>query len=263
MQTQQIFTRDFIYERIKDSKFPFWSLGLVQGFKNIANVMQYYGSDFTDEDTDETKLEKSIATLANTISTFPPESVFVIELKNSKQANGNGIVGPFQFANSDKPSQTENATPQTLGVVPPGYVPESALKGLEDSLNRNFKAELETLKLEFDRKQREAEFARREKELDEREKELKEMKKEYDSSVAKATDVLFGVGKKIVSTFFMPQGAADMSASQLGTMQMQAQPAQEHDEKADVVDDFAAYLYNNFSLDDIKNVKNKVQNGSI
>ena len=97
MIQQQIFTKDFIYERIKDSKFPFWSLGLVQGFKNTANVMQYYGSDFTDEDTDETKIEKSIATLANTISTFPAESVFVIELKNSKQANGSGIVLAFCF----------------------------------------------------------------------------------------------------------------------------------------------------------------------
>lgn len=253
---QLIFTRDFIYERIKDSKFPFWSLGLVQGFKNVANVMQYYGGDFTDEDTDETKIEKSITSLANTISTFPPESVFVIELKNSKQANGNGIVGPFQFANSDKPTQTETAAqPQTLGVVPPGYVPESALKGLEDSLNRNFKAELETLKMEFDRKQREAEFARREKELNEREKELKDLKKEYDSSVAKATDVLFGVGKKIVTLFFMPKGAAD--AAQLGAMQ---QP-QQHDEKADVVDDFAAFLYKNFTADDIRRMKKEVQDG--
>lgn len=260
MIQQQIFTKDFIYERIKDSKFPFWSLGLVQGFKNTANVMQYYGSDFTDEDTDETKIEKSIATLANTISTFPAESVFVIELKNSKQANGSGIVGPFQFSNSDKAAQAESAQPSTLGIVPPGYVPETALKGLEESLNRNFNAKIEAMQAEFDRKQREAEFARRERELDEREKELKEMKKEYDSSVAKATDVLFGVGKKIVASFFMPQGAA--ASQQLGAMQGgQGAPSAEPDEKGDAVDDIAAFLYQNFTTDQIKDLKSKIQNG--
>lgn len=257
--SQQIFNKEFIFERIKDCKFPFWSLGLVQGFKNVANVMSYYGSDFVDEDTDETKLDKAIKTLANTLSTFPPESEFVIELKNSKQANGNGIVGPFHFSNSDKPQQSESSTSvPTLGVVPPGYVPESALKGLEDSLNRNFKTELHTLKMEFERKQREAEFARREKELDEREKELKEMKKEYDSSVAKATDVLFGVGKKIVSSFFMPQGA---EAQQLGTMQVPQQPS-EPDPKADAVDDIASFLYQNFSIDDIRTLKRSIENGT-
>lgn len=256
--SQQIFNREFIYERIKDCKFPFWSLGLVQGFKNVANVMSYYGSDFLDEDSDETKLDKSIKTLANTISTFPPESIFVIELKNSKQANGNGIVGPFQFSNSDKPLQSESTAPApALGVVPSGYVPESALKGLEESLNKNFKAELHALKMDFERKQREAEFARREKELDEREKELKEMKKEYDSSVAKATDVLFGVGKKIVSSFFMPQGATQ---EQLGAMQSNHQEAS--DEKADAVDDVASFLYQNYTIDDIRTLKAKLQNGT-
>lgn len=256
MMQQQIFTKDFIFERIKDTKFPFWSLGLVQGFKNTANVMQYYGSDFVDEDTDETKIEKSIATLNNTISTFPPESVFVIELKNSKQANGNGIVGPFQFSNNDKQRQTE-PQPSTLGVVPPGYVPESTLKGLEESLNRTFNAKIEALQADFERKQREADFARREKELDEREKELKDMKKEYDSSVAKATDVLFGVGKKIFTSFFMPQGAPN--TAQLGAMQSTSNESAEPDEKADAVDDVAAFLYQNFTIDEIRNFKHKIQ----
>lgn len=257
---QQIFNKDFIYERIKDSNAPYWNLSLCQGFKNVANVMSYNGVDFADEDSDETKVEKSIAQLERTTSTFPDDSMFIIELRGALTSNRNGIFGPFQFANSDKPAPQSEAQPQpSLGVVPQGYVPESALKGLEESLNRTFDAKMMEMQAEFDRKHREAEFARREKELDEREKELKEMKKEYDSSVAKATDVLFGVGKKIVSTFFVPPTS---DTSQLGTAQVsQAEAAS--DDKADAIDDFAAYLYNNFSLDDINNLKNKVQNGSI
>ena len=47
---QQIFTKEFIFERIKDSNAPLWSLGLVNGFKNVANVMQYNGIDFDEEE---------------------------------------------------------------------------------------------------------------------------------------------------------------------------------------------------------------------
>lgn len=259
---QQIFTKDFIFDRIKDSNAPYWYLSLCQGFKNVANVMNYNGVDFLDDDTDETRIEKSIEQLKRTISTFPEDSVFIIELRGALTASRNGVFGPFQFVNSNntQSKQTEEATQtQTILGVPQGYVPESALKGLEDSLTRNFNAKILEMQTEFDRKQRETEFARREKELDEREKELKEMKKEYDSSVAKATDVLFGVGKKIVSTFFVPPTADN---SQLGTSQMSHNETAS-DDKADAVDDFAAYLYNNFSLDDINNLKNKVQNGSI
>lgn len=265
MTQQQIFTKDFIYDRIKDSGFPCWSLSMQNGFRNFANVMSYYGIDWSDEDNDETKIEKSIARLEQTLSTFPPDTSFAIEIKSGRNATGSAILGPFYFSITGQKEQSPDGQPEaaqpqpsTLGVVPPGYVPESTLKGLEESLNRNFNAKIEALQADFDRKQREAEFSRREKELDEREKELKELKKEYDSSVAKATDVLFGVGKKIFTSFFMPQGA--QGAAQLGAMQTaQTQQPEEPDEKADAVDDVAAFLYQNFTIDEIRNFKHKIQ----
>lgn len=262
----QIFSKDFIYERIKDSGYPFWSLGLWQGFKNVANVMQYYGNDFEDNDTDETKIEKSIKRLSNTISTFPPQSVFVIEIKNAKSANGSGIIGAFQFSNSDTPPEPENnnmvAVPG-LGQIPAGYVPESMLKGVEDRINAEFNAKLEKYKAESERREREAEFRRREENLTEREKEIKELEKAYNSSVAKTADIFIEIGKKIAAYFFNNTTADNAIIN--ATPQTQLGQPQSVDEKEKVINDFAAYLYQNFDTQSIQHLKEnliQVQNES-
>lgn len=266
---QQIFTKDFIFERIKDSIAPYWNLSLCQGFKNTANVMNYNGVDFEDEDSDETKIGKSIAQLDKTISTFPPESVFVIELRSAMTSNRNGIFGPFQFANSDKPAQPEPPTataPQLGATIPPGYIPESTLKGIQDALQADFDKKFELFKQETEHQRREEEFLRRCQQLDEREKDLKDKEKEYNSSVAKAADVLIEIGKKIGAYFLMPKDAQAQMAyqmsqqPQLGAMQNQAHTAPTEDPKADAVDDFAAFLYENFTADDIKNFKENIIN---
>ena len=96
----QTFSKNFVFERIKDSKYPFWSLYLNQGFQNRSNVQQFFGGNFEENDSDETKIEKSIKALQNTLSTFDDSAVFIIELKNAKTANGSGIIGPFQFQNA-------------------------------------------------------------------------------------------------------------------------------------------------------------------
>lgn len=263
---QQIFNKQFIYERIKDAKTPLWSLGLWQGFKNVANVMQYNGSDFEDDDSDETKVEKSIAQLANTISTFPPESVFVIELKSTPTANRNGIFGPYQFTNSDKP-RTSDAQPSqpTLGSVaavpPSGYIPESMLKGVEERLQKQFAADLDRYKAESERRRQEDEYQRKLEALEEREKEVKDLEKAYNSTVAKAADVVVEIGKRLGTYFLAPSGAAHqaaaptMAAAQLG--QVAHQPS---DEKAQAVDDFAEFLYKNFSADAIRTLKQNITN---
>lgn len=262
---QQIFSKDFIFERIKDTGYPFWSLGLWQSFKNVANVMQYYGNDFEENDSDETKIEKSIKRLSNTISTFTPQSVFVIEIKNAKSANGSGIVGPFQFSNSDTPPEAENnnvAVPG-LGQIPAGYVPESMLKGVEDRINAEFNAKLEKYKAESERREREAEFRRREENLTEREKEIKELEKAYNSSVAKTADVFIEIGKKIAAYFFNNTTADNAIIN--STPQTQLGQPQSVDEKEKVINDFAAYLYQNFDTQSIQNLKEnliQVQNES-
>lgn len=265
---QQIFTKDFIFERIKDSNAPYWNLSLCQGFKNTANVMNYNGVDFEDEDSDATKIEKSIAQLARTISTFPPDSVFMIELRGAMTSNRSGIFGPFQFSNSDKPAQPAPATPNTqpLGAAmpPQGYIPETVLKGIQESLQSDFDKKLELFKQQTEQQRREDDFARRCQQLDEREKDLKDKEKEYNSSVAKAADVLIEIGKKIGAYFLMPRDqAAQMTTAQpqLGTTQHEPR-SQEDVEKEDAVDDFSAFLYDNFTAEDIRQLKANIINYS-
>lgn len=256
MTQQQIFNKDFIFERIKDSNAPYWNLSLCQGFKNTANVMNYNGVDFEDEDSDATKIDKSIAQLARTISTFPPDSVFMIELRGAMTSNRSGIFGPFQFSNTDRPAQPEPpaaTTAPTLGTIPPGYVPESMLKGLETSLQSTFDKKLDALRDEYEQKRKEDEYNRRLEKLAESEKEVKEMKKSYESTVAKGTDILLGVVQRLGAIFLTPKGgdaAAMMAQQQLGAAQTQTPPPP--DPKMDAVNDLADYLYDNYSADQIK-----------
>lgn len=256
MTQQQIFNKDFIFERIKDSNAPYWNLSLCQGFKNTANVMNYNGVDFEDDDSDATKIDKSIAQLDRTISTFPPDSVFVIELRGAMTSNRSGIFGPFQFSNTDRPAQPETpaaTTAPALGTIPPGYVPESMLKGLETSLQSTFDKKLDALRDEYEQKRKEDEYNRRLEKLSDSEKEVEEMKKSYESTVAKGTDILLGVVQRLGAMFLTPKGgdaAAMMAQQQLGAAQTQTPPPP--DPKMDAVNDLADYLYDNYSADQIK-----------
>lgn len=258
MTQQQIFNKDFIFERIKDSNAPYWNLSLCQGFKNTANVMNYNGVDFEDDDSDATKIDKSIAQLDRTISTFPPDSVFVIELRGAMTSNRSGIFGPFQFSNTDRPAQPETpaaTTAPALGTIPPGYVPESMLKGLETSLQSTFDKKLDALRDEYEQKRKEDEYNRRLEKLSDSEKEVEEMKKSYESTVAKGTDILLGVVQRLGAMFLTPKGgdaAAMMAQQQLGAAQTQTPPPP--DPKMDAVNDLADYLYDNYSADQIKEI---------
>lgn len=264
---QQIFTKNFIYDRIKDSGFPCWSLSMQNGFRNFANVMSYYGIDWSDEDNDETKIEKSIARLEQTLSTFPPDTNFAIEIKSGRNATGSAILGPFYFSiTEDKAEPTEDAPkdaqqqqPQ-LGAIPPGYVPESMLKGLEESLTKTFDARIEALKAEQEQARKEQEYQNRLERLEEREKEVKDLEKSYKSDVAKGADVVVEIVKKIGMYFLMPKGSQPDMQQQLGAAQQPTPQHQANDPKADAVDDFAEFLYNNYSVEDIKKLKSNIIN---
>lgn len=249
----QIFTKELIFDRIKDSGYPFWSLALVQGFKNYAHVMSYFGNDFEDNDTFETQIDKSIKRLDNAVSSFPENSVFSIEIKNSKQANGAGIIGPFQFSNSYEPEKVETSQTPLNGVVPSGYVPESMLKGVEERLKLDFENQLEKFKIQTKREQQEDEIKRRIAELDEREKNLKDLEKGYSSSVAKSADVISEVGKRLLGYFF-PDISTIGGASQAQGFEP-PQPTlgnpQPTDEKAEAAENLAEYVYNNFDAQQI------------
>lgn len=251
-----ILQKELIFDRIKDSGYFFWTLFLQQGFKNTSHLMTYLGNDFEETDTNETKIDKSINRLKAIIDSFPSDAVFVIEIKNSKNANGSGIIGQLQFSNS-QPQPAQQATTQTIL----NGIPESYLKGVEERLQKEFQISFENWKAEEKKKQIEREFERREAELIEKEKNLKELQKGYESGVAKTADVLVEAAKKIIN-YFMPEITTKTAQTQLsGTQQIQQT---QQDVKADKVDEYAAFLYNNFSESEIeekfKNLKNDVEN---
>lgn len=256
-----ILQKELIFDRIKDSGYYFWTLFLQQGFKNTSHLMTYTGNDFEESDTHETKIEKSINRLKAIVDSFPPDAVFVIEIKNSKNANGSGIIGQLQFSNAQQAQIGANAQPQTTML---NGIPESYLKGVEDRLQKEFQISFENWKAEERKKQIEREFERREAEIAEKEKNLKELQKGYESGVAKTADVLVEAAKKIIN-YFMPEISSKKQASAnvlSGTQQTTKEDIK--DVKADKVDEYAAYLYNNFSVNEIdekfKTLKNDVEN---
>lgn len=262
---QQLFTKDFIIKRIQDSGFPCWNLSITTGFRNNVNVQSYFGADWTDDDNEATKIEKSIARLENTLSTFPTDTVFVIDIRAARNANGTSIIGPFQFTTAEQQpaaEQTQQQQPQ-LGLIPSGYVPESMLKGLEEQLTNNFQRQFDALKAEHQQQQREIEFNNRLERLEEREKEVKELEKSYKSDVAKGADVVVEIVKKIGAYFLMPKGEAQqiISQQQLGAMQQPQQPQQ--DPKETKVDEICTMLYNNYSIEELNEIQKKLQNGNM
>lgn len=253
---QKIFDKEFIFNRIRDSKFLFWSLALVEGFKNLSNVMQYYGNDFDENDTEETKIEKSINKLDSVIKSFTqPDCIFQIEIKASKQANGSGIIGPFQFYNFK-----EEKTEQLNGVfnVPRGYIHESMLKGIEERIKNDFEIRLENYKIETEKERQKEEYNRKMSELEEREKRLKELERGYNSNVAKTADVLVEAGKKIITYFINANTNTPIQQPKTPAALGQA-PEPEQDEKTKALDNLAEYLYNNFDINTINNLYKNLQ----
>ena len=131
------------------------------------------------------------------------------------------------------------------------------LKGIEESLQKQFDARFEQLKTETERKQREAEFHRRELELEERERNLKELEKGYKSDVAKTADVLLAAGKAIVKYLIPGLNENATAAPALHGVENDDAP---QDEKSKVIDDFAEYLYNNYDKEAISKLMSNLKN---
>lgn len=247
------FTFDLIKTRIKDSKYPFWNLQLIENFKNNSNIASYYGADFEENDSDDTKIEKSLQKLDSVVCSFPDDCVFVIEIKNARQANGSGILGPFKFQKVLKEEKKQNV----LTGIPAGYIPQSALKGIEERLEKDFAMKLDNFKQEQKNEQQKREYERRLQDLDEREKHLKELERGYESGVAKTADVLVEAGKRILAYFMQGAPANAQAAPALSGTEDIPQ-----DEKSKAIDDLAIYLYQNADTQVIKQLLSKLQNAN-
>ena len=201
-------TKDYIFKHIRETKFPLWSLYIVQNYKRIP-LMHYNGDDFCDDDKIDTKIEKSLQRLSSVLSSdFPVEAVLSIELKTSKTANGSGVIGPVEFCNVTK-EESENAVSAQqnfngfgFAQPPAGWVSESVLNG-----------KLEELKVENTRQINELLFKQRERDFNEKmnreqaelaalKKELADEKKKYESNTGAAAETLVFAIKKILGELF-------------------------------------------------------------
>ena len=66
-------TKDYIINHIRRTKYPLWSLYVIQNYKKIP-IIYYVGDDFSDDDTIEAKIEKSIKKPRSTVSEYAPQA---------------------------------------------------------------------------------------------------------------------------------------------------------------------------------------------
>ena len=183
--------KQIIFKRIMQSGFPFWKLSLIRSFADVAHVHSYECENTEKETSKDEKLNASVRMLETILSDFPENAIFRIEIKNSKTANGAGVIGPLEFSNND---QEEKQTMNGLSGFPTnymdlGFVPSQIMDEKMKLQEDRFKNILEnTLK--------EQDFRNREQRLLEKELQVKEKEKEYSNDINKAANgfLLAGMG---------------------------------------------------------------------
>lgn len=240
-------TKDYIINHIRRTKYPLWSLYVIQNYKKIP-IIYYVGDDFSDDDTIEAKIEKSINRLLAVLNDFTADSVLSIELKNSRTANGSGILGPIEFVVNEQQEQQPGAPAFQGFGAPAGFISEEVLNSRLAGIEAQNEKKINDILF----KQRERDFNERIKrertELNELRKELNDEKKKYNSNTGQAADALVFAIKKILAELF--PGAFPAGATVTATTQQQlegtpeATPAQP-DAKEIEINKLCNLLYNN------------------
>lgn len=259
-------TKDYIAEHIKRTKFYFWTLYALQNYKRV-HIMSYNADDITESDSDEEKAQKAINRLFAVLQDFPKDAVLSIELKSSKNANGNGIIGGIEFVNKTKEETEEQ--PQNFNgfggfVNPPaGWVSESVLNGKLDELRAENTRQINEIMF----KQREKDFAekmhRERAELEEMRRELKDEKKKYESNTGAAAETLVFAIKKILGELFpglkmLKALTPETTPPQLAGIKEEPAPT---DPKYKAVEKLAGILYENqkITAEQVENLINTMQ----
>lgn len=248
--------KDYIFKHIEETKFPLWGLYLVQGYKRVP-IMFYAGDNFTESDTPEEKAKKAVQRLTVALEDLPADALLSIELKSSRSANGNGIIGPFEFVNHSR--DEEPAAPSAPGfgqfpglvglpAAPAGYVSEETLNGRLEALRVENTKQINDLIF----KQREQDFKERmnreRAELKEMRKELNDERKKYESNTGAAAETLVFAIKKILGELF--PGLKQLQGTQAPQLQgvpdePKAEEQQPNDPKYKAIERLANMLYEN------------------
>lgn len=251
--------KDYIINHIKETKFPIWYLYSVQGYKRVP-IMFFMGDTFTEDETADSKVQKSIDRLESILQNLPADAVLCIELKSNARANQSTALGPFEFWNHEKNEEAAAATVPALGgqfpglvglpAAPAGYVSEETLNGKLEALRVDNERKLNDLMYKYREKEFEEKMQREREELKQLRKELNDEKKKYESNTGAAAETLVFALKKIISEFFPAlkrQAAAAPAAALQGVNQQQSEePTPDPgDAKYKAVEELATRLYEN------------------
>lgn len=249
-------TKDYIVNHIRETKYPCWSLFVMQNYKRVP-IMHYNGEDFTSDDDASAKAEKAVACLDGALQSIPPDTLLCIELRSSKGANGSqGTLGPFEFYNYNKDDAPGQQQPQQQAATfggfgfpqpPAGWVSEEILNARLEGIEAKHEQRVNEIIL----KQREKDFEERRnrelREIAELRKELNDEKKKYESNTGAAAETLVFAIKKILGELF-PQLPFSQQPAQLSGAPAAMGDDTPQDPKYNAVEKLANYLYVNKDL---------------
>lgn len=250
-------TRDYIENHIRQTKYPCWSLFVVQNYKRIP-LYFYTGEDFEEGDTPEGKAGKAVDRLSTILHDYPADAHLSIDLKSSRGANGErGTIGPLEFANRNKDDAPAMPTaPQGFGgfgfIQPPaGWVSEETLNGKLEALAAANEKRINEILFKHKEDAFKEQCRRERQELQELRKELNDERRKYESNTGAAAETLTLAIKKILGEVF-PQLPFAQAATPATPPQLSGatEPAQDNnvDPKYRAVEILANSLYENPNL---------------
>lgn len=257
------FTRNYVLNHIKKTKYPYWSLYVVRSYQR-THLCTYGGDDFAPDDGEEAKVAKSVRRLEDFLQSIPKGSRLSIDLRSVKSgANGTGIIGPLEFENvSDEEAQSQ---PQSLGGVswgapPPGYVSESMLEGRLAKMEAENEKKMNALIFKQQQQDFATQMQREREEVERLKKEVEDDRKKYNSNTAMGAEALVMAFKKILGELAPGLGISADNAAAPATLGA-PQPAPV-DPRATAVNEIANMLYDNpkLQVNDINAIKQQFAN---
>lgn len=259
-------TKTEIFAYIRNVKFPYWELFLVDGYKP-NRLRNYKCEDIDDDAKPEDKLNASLNALEITLGSFKPTDKFRIILKNSETANGSGIYGPVEFTNVEAEAMpgtpySYSQQPGNLGGLSDlnqiralGYVPESELNSKIAAAQLEQERKLWEMEKRIQEQQLKSSLKAREEELQREIENARKAREDADSSVNKIVDVVKLAAPPILSRLL----GIDIEAL-AGTSDQPSREVEVKDAKYIEIEKLATDLYDSkATLADIQRLHNELK----
>ncbi len=268
--------KNAIFQQIAESKFPCWNLYNLNMYRKVL-VRAYNCEDMPEDADNDIKVENAIKALTITLSSYPSDAKFAIEIKASKNANGQSFYGPIEFENRDIDTATAEREPQREREPQPQRMAANVLSGLPNlgelekyglATKSEFDARLEIerlknaqqlndLQLKIDRQLMQAEFDRKNEMLQAERARLDETRREVTSGINKAVEVVKLAGPYLLGPLL---GVPMEKIRELqGTMTEDPQPTEPADKRRSAIEDLATDLFeSSFSEDQIRQIRQNI-----